>query len=53
MLLVGSLVFAIVLFILGFYVGNQIGQTAHIRAHLADTRFERQTIHSQRVKTTS
>ncbi len=49
MLIVGSFAVALSLFILGFYVGNQIGQTAPIRAHLASTRNQRQTLSSQRL----
>ena len=49
MLLVGSLAVALSLFVLGFYVGNQVGQTATIREHLAQTRSQRQTMQPRRL----
>jgi len=48
MLLVGSLVVAVSLLLLGFYVGNQIGQTSHIRAQLVQTRPQRQLLRASR-----
>lgn len=32
---------SVLLFGFGFYLGNQIGRTAHIRAHLREARTER------------
>lgn len=48
MLLVGSLVVAVSFLTLGFYIGNQIGQTSHIRAHLVQTRSQRQILRANR-----
>jgi len=31
----------LVLFVFGYYVGNQIGKVAHIRQHLQDVRKDR------------
>jgi len=35
--------------VLGFYIGNQMGQTQHVRDHLEQTRSQRQTMNSQQV----
>jgi len=37
------------LFKLGFHIGNQMGQTQHIREHLEKTRPQRQTINPQQI----
>lgn len=44
-----SAVMGYIVFKLGFHIGNQIGQTQHVREHLQKTRPERQTISSQQV----
>jgi len=36
-------------FKLGFHIGNQMGQTQHVREHLEKTRPQRQTLNSQQI----
>ena len=36
-------------FKLGFHIGNQMGQTQHVREHLEKTRPQRQTINPQQI----
>jgi len=44
-----SAVIGYILFKLGFYIGNQMGQTQHVRDHLEETRSQRQTMNSEQV----
>jgi len=44
-----SAILGYVVFKLGFYIGNQMGQTQHVRDHLEQTRTHRQTIHPQQI----
>ena len=44
-----SAVIGYVLFKLGFHLGNQMGQTQHVREHLEETRSQRQTIRPQQI----
>lgn len=44
-----SAVLGIIVYKLGFHIGNQMGQTQHIREHLEKTRSQRQTINSQHI----
>ena len=47
--ILASAVTGFILFKLGFHIGNQMGQTQHIREHLENTRTQRQTISSQQI----
>jgi len=44
-----SAVAGYILFKLGFHLGNQMGQTQHVRERLEKTRTQRQTLSSQQV----
>ena len=44
-----SAILGYVVFKLGFYIGNQMGQTQHVRDHLEQTRNQRQTIRPQQI----
>jgi len=44
-----SAIMGYIFFKLGFHLGNQMGQTQHVREHLEKTRSQRQTISSQQV----
>lgn len=44
-----SAILGYIVFKLGFYIGNQMGQTQHVRDQLAETRTQRQTINPQQI----
>lgn len=44
-----SAVMGYIFFKLGFHIGNQMGQTQHVREHLEKTRPQRQTITPQQI----